>query len=263
MFWAEIRDLVIYWEKEPDFSHGFAIPFISGIILWANRERLAKVPNVGYRFGLVLLIVSILLVFLGHFSGTNSFKRLGLIGGLVGGVGFVLGTQFLKAAPFPFVFLLFSIPPPLWHLAKFRLKLQQLVTDLTARVLYNFGDNALAQGNVLIVGDATFGVTEACSGIRSLMAIVTTAALLAYLLRAGMVKGVLLVALAIPITIAVNVLRLLIIAWAWVHWDIEALASGWPHEVLGLVCFVLSLGLLFGCYRVIDWVAPNKQEQGA
>lgn len=259
LFWTEMRDLVLYWERNPDFSHGYAIPLISGAILYANRQRLAALPNRGHRVGLAFLLVALGLLFIGLLTDTNSFRRLALISGLVGAAGFALGTPFLKACPFPFIFLLFSIPPPLYHLTRFQLVLQRLVTDLSARVLFNLGDPALAQGNVLIVGEAQFGVTEACSGIRSLMAILTTAALLAYLTRSGAVKGTILVLLGIPITIGINVFRLLVIAWAWVHWDVQALASGWPHEALGLACFLLSLGLLFLTQRLLDWVAPNPE----
>ena len=262
LFWPVLTGLVEFWSDDPDFSHGFLVPAISVGILVANRRQLGALPSRRGVLGLALLVASLAVFGAGYLTRTNVVQRAGLWGSVIGATWFVFGSGLLKTKPFPFFFLLFMFPPPYRILSGIRLALKSFATQLSADCLRLAGFAAEQQGNLLEVGDHQLEVADACSGIRSLMAIVATAALFAYLFRTGWVRGALLIATAIPVTLAVNVLRILIVAFALVQFDID-LTTGWPHDVLGLVVFALSLALLFVSASFYEWLLVWKTDKPA
>jgi len=207
-------------------------------------------------WGLVVLFLSLLVFSVGYMSFTNILQRLACWGALVGAVGFLLGTALLRAAPFPFFFLLFSIPPPFTILSPIRIGLKGFATRLSADALGLLGMAASPEGNVLAIDDHRLEVADACSGIRSLMAIVSTAVLFSYLFRTGLWKGLALALVAIPVTVAVNVVRVVVIAVLLGKFDIDV-TTGASHEILGLAVFVLSLLLLYSSWRFCDWFSQG------
>lgn len=253
LFWPAIAELFRYWMESPDFSHGLFVPLISFFILFSNRKELGELPASRSFLGLAVLAVSLAFFFVGRFTFTDSLQRFGLVGSLVGGLWFALGSAVIFAKPFPFFFLFFCVPPPFYHLSSFRLVLQGFVARLTAEILFLFGQPALAQGNVLTVGNAQLEVAEACSGIRSILVIITTAVLFAYVVRTGFWKGLALTLTAVPITICVNVLRLGVLAIVLAEFNVDP-TQGPGEKLLGLVLFGLSLTLLYASYRFYDWV---------
>ena len=262
LFWPGFTSLWTAWSKDPDFSQGFLIPVISVAILWANRERLAGLPARRSSAGLALLLASILLFLVGHLTLWEGATRYGLLGALLGSVWFLLGTPLFRTKPFPFLFLVFAIPPPAALFAPLKLGLQGIATRLSGDLLRGIGFPAISEANVLVVGDERFGVEDACSGIRSLMAIVATAVLFGYLFRTGLLKGVLLTATAIPVTIANNLLRIVIMTVAKVEYDIDLTANNpTPHNVLSLIIFSLTLVCLYLIWRFYDWLLRWKPEE--
>ena len=212
LFWPTIVGLVGFWERDPDFSHGFLIPVVSAALLWSSRAELARLRAAPSRIGLVVLLLSLAVYFVGHVAPFNLFQRVGMWGALIGAIWYALGSPILLRRPFPFLFLLLCIPPPFFILEGVRLSLKNFATQISSSILMFLGYPANTEGNILSIGDHHFEVADACSGIRSLMAITTTAILFAYVFRAGWFKGSLLWSLAVPITVATNILRILSVA---------------------------------------------------
>src|SRR5690606_25440160 len=163
-------------------------------------------------------------------------------------------------------YLLFAVPPPQKVLHPLKLELKELATRASADLLSLGGYAARPEGNVLSVGSRLFEVADACSGIRSLVAILATATLFAWAARSGWWKGLALVACAVPITVAVNIGRILILVVAWSSWGID-LTTGFLHELLGYAVFASSLVLLWAAWRGIEWLsrwqAPLEEEEAA
>jgi exosortase len=257
LFWPTLASLVAFWVEDPDFSHGFLIPVVSGAILFTNRESLAGMKAERALTGLAVFLISLFLFFIGYLSLTNIFQRLGVWGALAGAVWFLFGTASVRAVSFPLLFLLAAIPPPFVILTPIRLALKGIATRLSADTLSILGQSAVPEGNVLALGEHRLEVADACSGIRSLMAIVSTAVLFAYLFKTGLVKGILLTLIAIPITVVINVLRVVVIAFALGKFDVD-LTSGAAHELIGLAVFSLSLVLIYFCWRFCEWFSGWK-----
>jgi exosortase len=252
LFWPTIRGLAECWLDDPDFSHGFLIPVIGGAILFSNRARIGSIAERRSTAGLIVLLASLGFYFAGCLSFTNVIERLALWGALIGSVWYLLGPAVLAAQPFPFFFLLLAIPPPYFLLLPIRLALKGFATRLSADALVLVGYPAFPEGNVLSLGEYRLEVADACSGIRSLMAIISTAILFAYLFEAGPWKGFVLTATAIPVTVAVNVLRIIIIAVALESFQVDW-THGAEHELVGFAVFGVSLGLLYASWRFYGW----------
>jgi exosortase len=193
---------------------------------------------------------------------TRIIERLAVWGAIVSSLWFLFGARFLRTRPFPYFYLLLCIPPPFFLLSPVRLALKSFATRLASDALVLLGFPARPEGNILAIAEIRLEVADACSGIRSLMAVTATAVLLAYLFRMGFWKGTLLTATAIPITVVVNVLRLVVIAVALTSFQID-LTSGWSHDMLGFAVFGISLSLLFAASRFVEWFflwTPTRKE---
>jgi exosortase len=254
LFFPALWTLGKDWASYEDYSHGFLVPLISLVILWANRRTLASLAARGLPVaGAGLLAVALLVFLFGVRTNTNLFQRAGAWGALLSGVVLAFGSSVLRAKPFPFFFLLVSIPPPYFLLGQFRLTLKTFATRLSSELLGAFGFTAAPEGNVLVINGERLEVADACSGIRSLMAIVATALLLAYLFRSGFWKGALLTLTAVPVTVLVNVLRIVIVAVALASFGID-LTHGVVHDVVGFCVFGLSLVFLYASWVFYEWL---------
>lgn len=253
LFWPTIHWLVDRWKTDPEFSHGFLVPIISVGILFYHRRELGALPSRRSLLGLALFLGS-LAVFLGGSALSLNFpQRLGLIGALVGGVLYLFGLPVVLMRPFPYFFLLFSIPPPELLMRPVRLGLKTLVTKGSSEILLVMGIPAMPRGNVIEIGPHALEVADACSGIRSLLAIIVAAVLMSYLMKTGFSKGVVLTALALPVTIAMNILRIIVVAIGFQWYSID-LAEGTLHDFIGLALFCLNFACLFGACRLLEWL---------
>lgn len=261
LLWPGLVSLVGFWSTDADYSHGFLIPLVSAAILYRRREELARVPARASVLGASLALLSILAFLFGHFTLTPFLLRASVWGILVGSVWFLLGTELIRGARFPLLYLLFAIPLPQMVLRPLRLGLKSVATRASADVLALGGYAAHPEGNVLIVDSRAFEVADACSGIRSLVAILATAVFFAWIVRAGWIRGSALVCLAVPITVLVNIARIVLIAVAWSSWGID-LTSGLPHEVVGYAVFGGSLVLLWASWHLVDWLGRWRDIDG-
>ena len=260
LFWTTFRGLMRDWLEDPDLSHGLLIPVIGGVILFSNRRTLRSIAVRRSNAGLLVLLASLGFYFVGCLSFVNVIERFALWGALIGSVWFLLGPAVLAAQPFPFFFLLLAIPPPYFLVLPLRLALKGFATRLSADLLLVLGYPAFPEGNILALGEHRLEVADACSGIRSLMAIISTAILFAYLFKAGPWKCLLLTVTAIPVTVAVNVLRIIVIAVALYTFQVD-LTHGAEHELVGFAVFAVSLGLLYGSWGFYRWFFRWKRAE--
>lgn len=259
LFRSAMVDLVRLWWENPDFSHGFLIPPIAAWILWKDRAALrGSSPGAAWP-GLAVVLASILLFLGASAAGVDFVQRVAMWGALVGGLLFLLGRAWIVRAAFPLGFLLLSIPPPSFLLTPVRVYLKEIVTRLASQILVALDYSAMREGNVLVVDAHRLEVADACSGIRSLMVILATAILLAYLCRAGFWRGGLLALTGIPVTVLANLLRVLLVAVVLAATGHD-LSLGLAHDLLGLATFALGLLMLFASWRLYAWVFPRRQE---
>ena len=135
------------------------------------------------------------------------------------------------------------IPPPVGLDGWLIQSMQRGVARDASQQLDLYGINHLPLGTTLAFPEKQLLVEEACSGIRSLFALVACTVLYALWMRIGILPVTTLLAGAFFSAYLANVLRVLLIVVAYNSWAID-LSIGWPHELLGLVVFTIALGLM-------------------
>ena len=106
----------------------------------------------------------------------------------------------------------------------------------------------LRQGNVIVLAAMPLDVAEACSGIRSLLTLVTLAIIYGYLMETRMWVRVVLAFSAVPIAVAANSFRIFGTGLLVQYWDPDK-AEGFFHTFSGWLIFVVALIMLFAVHR--------------
>ncbi|MGH7398563.1 MAG: exosortase/archaeosortase family protein, partial [Candidatus Rokuibacteriota bacterium] len=249
LYWPILAALVAQWWDDANYTHGFLVPLFSGFLVWRERARLTAVVPRGSLPGLAVLIGGLGILILGNIGAENFLMRASLIIVLSGLVLFHLGTGVLRILFFPLAFLFFMVPLPAVIFYAVTFPLQRLAAENAAWTLDLLGVPVLLDGNIIHLSQITLGVTEACSGIRSLISLLAGAAAWAYLtLPVGLI-AVAFVLSAIPITIFANAARVvatgLIGQWLGVEY-----ASGFFHEFAGLAVYTFALACLAAAYTL-------------
>lgn len=249
LYWPILVALVAQWWDDANYTHGFLVPLFSGFLVWRERARLTAVVPRGSLPGLAVLIGGLGILILGNVGAENFLMRASLIVVLSGLVLFHLGTGVLRILFFPLAFLFFMVPLPAVIFYAVTFPLQRLAAENAAWTLDLLGVPVMLDGNIIHLSQITLGVTEACSGIRSLISLLAGAAAWAYLtLPLGLIAGAFVLS-AIPITIFANAARVvatgLIGQWLGVEY-----ASGFFHEFAGLAVYTFALACLAGAYTL-------------
>jgi exosortase len=238
------------WFSDPNYGHGVFVPLFAGYLLWRKRELLRGISSHPNSAGLAIMLAALALLILGTLGGehfTTRFSLLVLIGGLV---VFLLGWQSLRRVAFPLGYLMFMIPLPAIIYYQITFPLQLLASRLGAHGLVAAGVPTLREGNLLILPNCTLEVVEACSGVRSLLSLLAAVVGYAYLMEPSLWKRWALVALAVPVVILSNGLRLVATGLVSFHFGPQA-NSGIAHAAVGLAVFAVAFLFVVGTHVLL------------
>jgi len=255
--WSTITRLVGQWMHDPNFSHGFFVPLFAGFVVWQRRRRLARLQAHPSWFGLALIALALTLLVLGQLGAENFLARFSILLQLAGVVVLFLGWNFFRALLFPWASLLLMIPIPTLILSQVTFPLQLLVSQVSADALDLLGVPVALEGNILRLAKMPLEVAEACSGIRSLISLITLAVIYGYLTETRVWVRWLLAFASVPIAIAANSVRIIGTGLLVQYWDAEK-AEGYFHASWGLIIFVVSLLMLYALHGLIRLIWPEK-----
>jgi exosortase len=253
-----ISKLVTQWWHDPNFSHGFFVPMFSAYVVWDQRSRFAKLRPRGAWSGLLLLVVAMMILIVGSLGAELFLARFSLLVTLAALVIFLLGWSYMRVCLFPWAFLLLMIPIPTILFNQVTFPLQLLASKVAAVALPWLGVPVLREGNVIQLPAMALEVAEACSGIRSLLSLVTLSIIYGYMLERRVVVRVVLALASIPIAVAANSSRIIGTGLLVQYWDPEK-AEGFFHMFSGWLIFVVSLSLLFLVHKVIGGIWKQKR----
>lgn len=257
-----LADLVKQWWTDPNYSHGFLVPLAAAYFGWRMRDRLARLPRRPTQWGLALLLVSQGVLLVGVLGAEFFLQRSSLLLLLAGGILFLFGWGHLRALAFPLALLLLAIPLPAIVFNAVAFPLQLTASSWAEGFLHACQVPVFREGNILVLTHLTLSVTEACSGIRSLVSLFTLALVVAYFLPFSFwLRGVLVVS-ALPITLLTNSLRVSGTGLLGEYWG-ESAARGFFHTFSGWLVFLLALGLLFSESVILErWRSwRNKRKE--
>src|SRR5208337_3856656 len=200
--------------------------------------------------GLVLVALALGMLALGVMGVELFTSRASLLVLLAGLAILFRGWPFFRALLFPWAFLILMIPLPNLILQQVTFPLQLLASKLATALLEFVGVPVLRQGNLIVLAAMPLDVAEACSGIRSLLTLVTLAIIYGYLMETRKWVRVVLAVSAVPIAVAANSLRVFGTGLLVQYWDADK-AEGFLHTFQGLLIFLVALIMLFAVHRAI------------
>ncbi|HEX8708610.1 MAG TPA: exosortase [Pyrinomonadaceae bacterium] len=268
------------WWTDENYSHGLLIPFIIGYILWAERDRLGRAAGrPALAWGGLMVVLAMLALWAGTAGAELYVQRLSLVLMLAGIAIYFWGWPLLRLLLVPLGLLLLAIPIPAILFNKIAFPLQLFASRCAVWAMRLFDIPVLRQGNVIELmplgarHTKKLEVVEACSGIRSLMTLVTLAVVFAYFTRPrgddpegtgkrgggflerfkrfGFWRAVIIVGSAVPIAILTNALRVSgtgVLA----HYYGTEVADGFFHSFSGWVVYILAFLLLFAVGWLVD-----------
>jgi exosortase len=139
--------------------------------------------------------------------------------------------------------------------------LQLLASKVAAITLPVLGVPVLREGNVINLPAMALEVAQACSGIRSLMSLVTLAIIYGFLMEKRLWLRWVLAVAAVPITVIANDVRVIGTGLLVQYWGPE-MAEGYFHASWGWIIFVISLVMLYALHELIGLVFPERSDEG-
>jgi exosortase len=258
-FGALARD---WWTDNQGASYGMLIPPLALYIAWIGRERTFSMPARPDARGLAVIFLSCLMFLVGKLGAEYFITRLSLVL-LLGGLALTFwGWARSRTLGFPLLLLLTMIPLPMLVYARITLPLQLFSSEASTAIVQFLGGSIYRDGNVLYLPHTTLGVAEACSGLHSLESLIVAALLLGFTMCTRMTSRVLLVLLAAPMAIAVNVAR---VTGTVFLADINTeYAEGFYHAFAGWFVFLIGFACTFVLakilHRLLDGRSPARQE---
>lgn len=234
----------VFNEPLEDMSYGWYIPLFSLYVLWQERRKIVESLGKPSVIGLLFVLPSLFVGFLGIRGLQVRFEILGFIGLLFGLTWTFFGRRTVGSAIFPIGFLLFCMPLHS-YLDLVTIHLRLLAVSIAAGTLQGCGVEIVRQGTMLASPTGAFAIdiAEPCSGLRSLFAMMALTAGYAYFTQPTWFRRGLLFALSIPIAILGNVSRIfsIVIVAATCSADF---ATGFYHDYSGYIVFLVAILLM-------------------
>lgn len=240
-----VPDMVLQWYQDPNYSHGFVVPFIAGYFLYERRANLLEEPVDPWWPGFLLICCGVVQLVLGWLATEYFTMRSSLVVTLAGMTLFFFGKRLFSLMLLPLGYLIFMVPLPyiIYDLVAFPLKL--FVTKVSIAFLKLSGVVVMREGNVIQLPSTTLEVADACSGIRSLISLLALAVAYSFFIRLTPLRRAVLIVAAIPIAVCANAFRVIGTGFLAQYWGARA-AEGFFHEFAGMAVFAVALGLLAG-----------------
>jgi len=251
--------LVSDWYNDDNYSHGFLIVPLALYFVWERREKLRKIPVAPSALGFVVVLASVAVLIAGILGSELFLTRISIVGTLIGVLLFLFGWGHLRALAFPLAFLLLMIPIPAIIFNRIAFPLQLLASQFGESVMGFANVPVLREGNVLILANTTLEVAEACSGIRSLVSLLTLAIVFGYFSDPRGWVRTLLALCSVPVAIITNGFRVAGTGIA-AHQFGAAAAEGFFHEFSGWLVFVAAFTLMLAVQRAIVRFAPAASD---
>jgi exosortase len=244
-----LHDLVIVWATVPYYSYGFVIPLFSAWAIWDARARLSPARPEWSAIGLAWLGSGLALLGAATTLQSLTLAALSLPCVLGGAVRLLLGRDAARALVFPIAFLGLMAPLPQDTLPVISLPLQHLAAAFAGSALPALGVPSTRMGLDIYMPGIVLNVTEACNGLRFLLAMLVVGTAFAWTTQVRTSRRLAVVALAVLVAISANLIRVTGTGLLAHYWGPEA-AAGFFHLAYGKVVYLIMLvpfvvGVLF------------------
>jgi exosortase len=251
-----VPDLVSEWWTQSESSYGMLIPPIALYIAYLGRREIVETPAHPSLRGLWLVALGCVIFLLGSLSAEFFLARISLVVLIAGLTLTFWGRARFRKLAFPFLLLATMVPLPAIVYNALAAPLQLFASAIATDLAQALGVSVYRDGNIIHLAQTSLGVAEACSGLHSLSAMLVASLLLGFVYRISAAGRVLLVFIAVPLAIAINVLR---VTGTAVLADYQAdLALGFYHSFTGWLVFMLGFGGLWLVGQVLVRWTRNR-----
>jgi len=239
-----VLKLISDWSTDDNFSHGFLIPFITAYMIWHIREELLKIEVKKTNCGLIFVVIGMFFHVVGNIGAELFIMRASIIATLWGLTLYLFGWKIGWKLFIPIAYLMLMIPIPsiIWN--KMAFPLQLFAARLSGDVIGIIGITVFREGNVLHLANTSLEVVDACSGLRSLTSLLALSGAFAYISPIANISKWILFLMALPVAVAVNIIRLTSTAILARTLGEEA-AQGFLHEMSGILVFVVAFAIIY------------------
>lgn len=243
-FWPTLIWVEESWRKQPDYSHGYLVPFLAGLLCWYRQESFPGIRNSVSWAGLWLIGLAIVMRFVSRMIYADFFDAWAILPLIVGAIWFVWGAQVVRwfSPAAAFLFLMFPLPYQAEKILSY--KLQGIATDLSTVFLRILGQPAVAEGHVIWVQDQRLLVEEACSGLRIFVGVAALAFFWAVLANRSWIDRLILMASVMPVAILVNTIRITAVGLLYQEFD-DGSYHNTIHDWTGYLMIPLAFGILW------------------
>ncbi len=255
LYWNVIAKLVHDWSIDDNYSHGFLIVPLALYFIWERRASLKSAVRSPSVLGLAIVLGSLAALVAGILGSELFMTRISILGTIAGAILFLWGWSHFRILFFPVAFLMLMIPIPSIIFNQIAFPLQLLASRFGELALAVFQIPALREGNVIILANTSLEVAEACSGIRSLISLLTLGIVFGYFTDPRLWVRTALALATVPIAIAANGFRVAGTGIAAHYYGADA-AQGFFHSFSGWIIFIAAFIMMFAFYRILLLVAP-------
>ncbi|MGZ8224441.1 MAG: exosortase/archaeosortase family protein [Methylobacter sp.] len=239
LLWLWQRWTMSVWQN----GHGILVALLVIYLIWGEMQKRKHLPESSNPWGFAILIPALMMHMLDTGIHSQLLSGAALFLSLPGFALLFLGTTRTKAILFPLATLLLTLPIPLTFTESLHLALRHIATKSVAWLLKLFDVPVFSTGTLLEVEGGSLMVADACSGFATLYAAVTIAILTAYFCNSTP-RRILLLLIAAPLAIGVNIMRVLLLTLLVNWFGLDVLATS-AHEISGLLTFMIALPIIF------------------
>jgi exosortase len=259
LFARVLMDMAHDWWHQPELSQGMLLPPLALFVAWIDRRRILSSRAAPDRRGVLLTAIGCLSFVTGKLASEFFLMRFSFVILLTGLIWTFWGFQRVRALAFPLLLLAVMVPLPALVYNSIAAPLQLLASDVASQMAQAVGVSVFRDGNIIQLAGISLGVAEACSGLSCLSALMVGSLLLGYVSCKRQLSRIVLLVAAIPLAIAVNVLR---VAGTAVLADYnQAFAMGFYHAFSGWLVFLAGFAALYAMARIVHAVIDSRQAE--
>lgn len=242
---------------ESYYGHGFLIPVVSLFLVWQRKDSLKNAKRSSEIAGLWIVAIGLFIHIICALLKVYFISGFSFVLVIYGLVLFFFGREAARRLRFPIFFLLIMIPVPLVVIGNLTVKLKLFAAQCATFILNRIGFPSIRDGSIIRMPASYIAVEAPCSGLRSLISLLTLGLLFSYMLKLTYIKKGILFLSSAPIAIASNVLRIIMIA---ILNDLygEKVAMGFLHNFSGLLVFAFAF---FGLLTVSNTLKAREDEK--
>jgi exosortase len=237
--------LVWVWDSwmlpESYYAHGPLVPAVAAAVVWQRRTIMSARPLAFDGRGWWLLGPALAMHGAGAALTVDSLSAASLVLAVPGAAWLACGPARLRGLWPVLGLTVFAVPLPMFVSGRLAFELKEIAVDAGLAVAGAVGFGGVRQGSLLRLPDGgALEVADACGGLRSLVALTLIAYCVVFFFGRPRGARLLLLALAVPLALVCNVLRIAALCLIGQHYGAEV-ASGTLHDVVNGTVYATAL----------------------